>query len=181
MDDKSSISVEIPDPEYFEDDWPHVYIPVTSGVVDSGIDLLQCMLAQWKHEEGMQSDEQVWDRLMVSAAQMLTGLLSAWTDYYHRNQARKLIDQVAWFCHWSHAQKDLESVHGRPLHLEETTGLQDADVAAALRPLHQLSQRRLAEQRQQREESQRKQRKQEQEQAAADQAPFVEGDVGWDF
>ena len=44
-------------------------------VVDSGIDLLQCMLAQWKQEDGFTPDDQVWDQLVVSAAQMLSGLL----------------------------------------------------------------------------------------------------------
>jgi hypothetical protein len=177
VDDKSCIKLEIPDPDYFEDDWPYVYIPLSSSVVDSGVELLQCMLAQWKQEEGMESDDQVWDRLMVSAAQMLAGLLAAWTDYYHGNNARKLIDQVAWFCHWEHARKDLQTVHGRPLHPDAATGLQDADVIAALLPLHELSRRRLAE------------RKQDQQQATAGdptsvgRVPVAEGDsdVGWDF
>jgi hypothetical protein len=44
-------------------------------MADSGIDLLQCMPAQWKQEDGFTPDDQVWDQLVVSAAQMLSGLL----------------------------------------------------------------------------------------------------------
>jgi hypothetical protein len=158
MHKKSRITLDIPDPDYFEDDEPHVYIPVRSGVVDSGIELLQCMLGQWKNEEGSESDDQVWDQLMVSAAQMLAGLLTSWTDYYHGNQARKLVDQIAWFCHWKGTPPKLETLQGAPGHPDEETALADADVVPALLSLHELSQRRLAE---------RKERKARQEQQAA--------------
>ena len=94
---------------------------------------------------------------MISAAQMLPGLIAAWTDYYHGNQARKLVHQIAWFCHWADADKTLEALGAPPASEEDVTGLQDADVTAALLSLHQLSQRRLAE---------RKERKERQEQQA---------------
>jgi hypothetical protein len=161
MDNKSRIMLDIPDPDDFEDDEDdthvHVYIPVADGVVTYGIDLLQCMLAQWKHEEGSEADDEVWDQLMICTARMLAGLIGAWTGYYHGNQARKLVDQIAWFCHWSDAGKELEAVSGPPATPEEVTGLHDAEVVAALLSLHELNQRRLAE---------RKERKEPQEQQA---------------
>ena len=94
---------------------------------------------------------------MICAAQMLPGVIAAWTDYYHGNQARKLVHQIAWFCHWADADKTLEALGAPPASEEDVTGLQDADVTAALLSLHQLSQRRLAE---------RKERKERQEQQA---------------
>ena len=53
---------------------------------------------------------------MISAAQMLPGLIAAWTDYYHGNQARKLVHQIAWFCHWADADKTLEALGAPPEH-----------------------------------------------------------------
>ena len=43
---------------------------------------------------GLGADDQVWDRLVVSAAQMLSGLLGAWTAYYHQDGARLLVDII---------------------------------------------------------------------------------------
>jgi hypothetical protein len=60
-------------------------------MVDSGIDLLQCMLAQWKQEDGFTPDDQVWDQLVVSAAQMLSGLLQG-----NKKSAGLLLTGAAW-------------------------------------------------------------------------------------
>ena len=83
--------VKNPEPDDFEDDWPHVYIPVASAVVTYGIELLQCMLAQWNNEEGCAADDKVWDPLMISAAQMLPGLIAAsWKYVSHRGHSEMM-------------------------------------------------------------------------------------------
>jgi hypothetical protein len=60
-------------------------------VVDSGIDLLQCMPAQWKQEDAFTPHDQVWDQLVVSAAQMLSGLLQG-----NKKGAGLLLTGAAW-------------------------------------------------------------------------------------
>jgi hypothetical protein len=80
-ENKPRITLAVPPPEDFEEEEPRVYIPVRDTVVDAGIDLLQCFVTQWKQNAGSQQEEDVWDRLAVSAAQMLSGLMSAWAAY----------------------------------------------------------------------------------------------------
>jgi hypothetical protein len=169
MDNEPQITLDIPDPDSFEDDTPSTYIPLPSAFVDPAIELLQCLIAQWKHDEGSAPDEEVWDRLVVSAAQMLSALLSAWTAYYHRGAARELIDQIKWFCHWDDVPSRLDAVRNTPtrVHPAFRTDLEDADVVAALLSLHELSARRLAERKGQH--------------ATAEQGPTAVGDPGWEF
>jgi hypothetical protein len=156
MQSTSRVTLRIPDPEDFDEE-TYAYIPVPSGVVDSGIDLLQCVLGQWKKEVGCQSDEQVWDPLMVCAAQMLAGLLGAWTEYYDGNRARLLVQQIAWFCR-------PRSTEG-PQDLEAVRTAENADIIDALIALHQARQKTHKEQ----------------QPGAEEQGPVAQRDPGWEF
>lgn len=169
MDDERHIELDVPDLDEFEDDTTGVYIPVPDHVVDAGIKLLQCFVAQWKQEEGMEPDDKLWGQLAASAAQMLAGLIRAWSAYYNEGGARALVDQITWFCHWDEVPGRLAALQGpQPqLHPAFRRHLEDADVVAALLTLHELSERR------------RKERKQQP--AAAEQGPATVGDPGWEF
>src|ERR671932_2733262 len=98
MDFKPSIILPVPEAEDFEDEPPYVYIPVPSGIVDMGIELLQCFLTQWKPEEGVTPDERVWDAMAISGAQMLSGLMAAWAAHYHGSGLRALVEQIDHYC-----------------------------------------------------------------------------------
>jgi hypothetical protein len=49
MAKKSRITLDIPDPEGFDDESSYG-IPVSSEAVSSTIDLLQCFIAQYRHD-----------------------------------------------------------------------------------------------------------------------------------
>jgi hypothetical protein len=91
MDRNSRIWLSIPDPGDFDLGSP--YIPVPSGVVNGTIDLLQCMLAQYRADEGPAPDDRVWDALAVAAGQALGCLLSARAAYYHRREVREPVEK----------------------------------------------------------------------------------------
>jgi hypothetical protein len=174
MDDQPQITLRIPPTEDFEEE-PLRYVPVPMGTVDSGIDLLQCLLAQWKREEGCVPDEQVWDRLMISAACMLSSLLRAQTAYLHQGGARELVEQIAWFCHWAETPERLAAVRDCPPTREwphYPAGAHVVDypepeqIIAALLALHEDGLRR---------------RKERPRQRAAEQQPAADDDPGWDF
>ena len=172
MDDKSRIRLDIPDPEDFEvGSWP-AYIPVPSSVVTVGIELLQCILAQWKQEEGLMPDERVWDAMVVSTAQMLSGLMGAYAAYFHESGARELVEQIDRFCNWSDSPPNLyDSSRDKRLHdfAALRTDARTADIVDALEALHDERQRRAKERQQLR--------------AASEQGPVAErdSDAGWNF
>jgi hypothetical protein len=43
--DEPCITLDVPDTDDFDESRPHVYIPVSDLVVDSGMKLLQCFVA----------------------------------------------------------------------------------------------------------------------------------------
>src|SRR5438105_2758592 len=106
MDDDEHIMLDIPDAEGFDDEFSHS-IPVSSAVVDYAIDLLQCFIAQYRHDDGCSPDRAVWDRLVTAAGHTLAGLLSAHGAYYHDRDARPLVEQIAFFCCSSQAPRRL--------------------------------------------------------------------------
>jgi hypothetical protein len=175
MDD---ITLDVPDADEFEDD-TFIYIPVCDDVVDSGIKLLECFVAQWRQERESQPDAELWGRLAVSAAAMRGGLISAWTAYWDADDrgARALVDQIAWFCHWPEARSRLGALAGTQakVHPAFQTDLEDADIVAALLSLAELSARRRNERKEHKEHKEHRQ------QAAAEQGPAPERDVGWEF
>jgi hypothetical protein len=168
MDDKSRIALDIPDPEDFEDPPPHVYIPVPCAVVDLGIELLQCILVQRKQEEGLEPDDEVWDRLAVSAAQMLSGLTGAWGAYYHGSRVRALVAQIDHYCN----ERDVTECY------DSETRKRRADLAA-LRAHAQYAPivDALEALRSERQNS----GKEQQQQPAAEQGPAADHDPGWEF
>jgi hypothetical protein len=91
MNAPQHITLPIPGPEEFEDDGQ--YIPVPSSVVSAGIELLQCLLAQWKYEEGLAPDKRVWNALVVSCAEMLSSLMDAWAGEHDERDSEALIEQ----------------------------------------------------------------------------------------
>jgi hypothetical protein len=167
MDDKSRITLDIPDPEDFEDDPLHVYIPVPCTVVDLGIELLQCFLVLRKQDEGMEMDHEVWDRLAVSAAQMLSGLTGAWGAYYHGSRVPALVAQIDHYCN----ERDVTELY------DSETRKRRADLAA-LRAQAQYTPI-VAALEALRSERHNK-RKEQKQQTAAQEGPAAEPH-GWDF
>jgi hypothetical protein len=110
MDEKPRITLRIPDPEDFEQEDPPLYIPVRAGVVDFGPEWLQCFLAHCPQEDG--PEYHIWDRLAVSGAQMLCGLLEARGAYYHEGPARLLVEQIMRYTdtRWAERAAELEAV-----------------------------------------------------------------------
>ena len=72
---------------------PPVYAPVRLNVVDFGVEWLQCVLAHCAQDD---HDAAQCDRLAVSGARMLAGLLEARGAYYHGDSMRPLVEQIAW-------------------------------------------------------------------------------------
>ena len=93
MADPRDITLRIPDPEDFDMDLPPVYAPVRLNVVDFGVEWLQCVLAHCAQDA---HDTAQCDRLAVSGARMLAGLLEARGVYYHGDPMRPLVEQIAW-------------------------------------------------------------------------------------
>jgi hypothetical protein len=171
-------TLDIPDPDEFEVPREPIYLPVDAGTVTYLANLLVCLIEQRRGEEEWVSYDEVWDEIVPAAAQALSSLVRAEGAYYRRGGARELVDQIAWFCHWPEARSRLgalTSAQATAFPAQET-GLQDADVVAALLSLHELSRRRLAERKQQRAAAQHKQPP-----ATAEQEPAAQTDVGWDF
>jgi hypothetical protein len=164
MHKKSRITLDIPDPDYFDDDEPHVYIPVPSGVVGSGIELLECMLAQWKQEEGAERDDEVWHQLVVSVAAMLSGLWDAWTGYYYGDRGRLLVEQVARYCWPLFTDRSPE--------LEAVRTADNSDIVDALLALHRP---RLGK------DKEANKQQATAEQAIGDGKGTTERDPGWEF
>lgn len=171
MDDDEHITLDIPDPEGFNDEYGHS-LPISSVVVEYAIDLLQCFIAQYRHDEGCSPDHAVWDRLAAAAGHALAGLLSAHSAYYHDRDARPLIEQIAFFCRDFATPRRLAPLREPGAVHVLHNGPQPADIVEALLALHELSVRRGKEWQQQA--------------AAADptdvgREPATERDPGWEF
>jgi hypothetical protein len=95
MDEKPRITLDIPDPQDFGLERSDTYTPVRASVVDYGVDWLKCFLAHCPRDDEDRQDYGVWDRLAVSGAQMLAGLLEARGVYYHEDGTRQLVEQIA--------------------------------------------------------------------------------------
>src|SRR5918911_1109572 len=76
MNGQQHLMLPIPGPAEFEEDRPYLAVP--ASVVSAGIELLHCILGQWKLEEGLSPDKRVWDALAVSGAQMPSSLMDVW-------------------------------------------------------------------------------------------------------
>jgi hypothetical protein len=161
MNAQQHIMLPIPGPAEFEDD--RQYLAVPASVVSAGIELLQCILSQWKLEEGLSPDKRVWDALAVSGAQMLSALMDVWAGEDHERDGEALISQMAHFCAHPHAARWLETLRGR----RDMTYIGDLDVIVdALLSVHQQTGRRRSERTQL---------------ATAEQAPAQDPDPGWEF
>jgi hypothetical protein len=152
MNDGPCIKLRILDPQDFDEVEPPVYLPVPASVVDVRIELVQCLLTQWKQGEGLTPDKRVWDALAVSAAQMLSGLIGACAVYDHGSGARELVEQIDHFC-TRRDVLDLDDSATRK-RLEDLAALREqprtADIVDALTTLHQERQKRRKEPTQQR-------------------------------
>jgi hypothetical protein len=141
--------MQITDPEGFDDEFSH-FIPVSSEVVAYTIDLLQCFIAQYRHDDGCKGDDAVWDRLAATAGHALAGLLSAHSAYYHDRDARALVEQIAFFCLSPLAPQRLEPLREPDAVDIPTRAPQAAEIIAALVALWEQNQRQHNERLQQR-------------------------------
>jgi hypothetical protein len=145
MDDGPYIRLRIPDPEDFEDlDRYTSCSSVPAHLVDYGIDVLQCVLAQWKADQGLEPDARMWGVIVPAAGQVLGGLLDTYTTHHTQHGARRLVGQVAAFCGGWRARGDLEALRDRQ---------EDRYIVDALLALHEESERRRKERMQQREDT----------------------------
>lgn len=177
MDYEPHVTLRIPEPEDFDATPPTVYVPVPSAVVDYGIDVLQAFVTQWKQNEGGETVHEVWDPLAVAAAQMLSGLMSAWAAYYHGSGARELVEQIDRFCGGRDAPPDLYDRH-RDQRRHDLAALREhartADIVQALEALR-------AERQRQRNERQQPPPSPQAPTAQDEQAPAGKDEGGWDF
>jgi hypothetical protein len=140
MNDQQHIMLPIPGPAEFEDDRPYLAVP--ASVVSAGIELLHCILSQWKLEEGLSPDKRVWDALAVSGAQMLSSLMDVWAAEDQERDAEALIWQIAHFTSHPHVARCLETLR----HRLDMTYQEDVDVIIdALLSVHQQIGRRGSE------------------------------------
>ena len=128
MADPRDITLRIPDPEDFDMDVPPVYAPVRLNVVDFGVEWLQCVLAHCAQDD---HDAAQCDRLAVSGAQMLSGLLEARGAYYHGDHMRVLVEQIVWHLggRWVNRSAELEA---RLAQLDAVRTPDNADFVDAL-------------------------------------------------
>jgi hypothetical protein len=168
MTTEARMTLGIADPEGC-DDANSYSIPVSTEVVDYTIDLLQCFLAQYRRDVGIecQADTTVWGRLAVAAGHALAGLLSAHNVYYHDGGARHLIEEIALFCLSPDVPRCIEPLRAAGAVDVPTIGPQPAQIIDALLALW--------------EQGQRQRRERTQQQAVAEQEPAAEREVGWDF
>jgi hypothetical protein len=77
MEDRQPhVTLDIPDAEDFEES--HLTIAVPYQVVTGSIDVLQAMIAQWKRDDGIEPDDELWGYLMGAAGRALGGLIEAY-------------------------------------------------------------------------------------------------------
>jgi hypothetical protein len=161
MNGQQHLMLPIPGPAEFEEDRPYLAVP--ASVVSAGIELLQCILSQWKLEEGLSPDKRVWDALAVSGAQMLSSLMDVWAGEDLERDGEALVWQVAHVCGHPDAARSLETLRGR----RDMTYLGDLDVSNdALLSVHQQTARPRSERTQV---------------ATGQQAPAQDPDPGWEF
>jgi hypothetical protein len=153
-------------------------------VVDYTIDLLQCFLAQYRQDVGLeaQADSAVWARLASAAGHALAGLLHAHNTYYHDRGAAALIEEIALFCLGPHVPQELAPLREPGATNLCAAGPQEPEIVAALLTLWEQGQRRQKEWLEQHHGRRRTERPEgTEEPATAEQEPAPDHDPGWDF
>jgi hypothetical protein len=175
--DKTRIMVEIPVEEDFKEGYDHILVP--GRVVDSTINMLQGMLAQWTREIGCVPDEGIWAELMTAAGHALGGLVAAHAGEYIETIVAQLVRQIGWALKWQDVDKDLQAVRTA----------ENADIVDALLGLHAERQRRQKEQMRQHRAGRAPQPAPDRAgaitadgtDAAPEEGPARKDEAGWDF
>jgi hypothetical protein len=172
MTRKPRITLNAPDPEGCDED--RYCMPVPIELVSYTIDLLQCFVAQYRRDVGIdcEPEVQVWAGLASAAGHALAGLLSAEATYDHDHGAAALVQEIAAYCLSPHVPQELEQVRTAGAVDVVPVGPQVPEITGALLALWEQGRRHEQEWRQRRDAAP---------QALTELSTAQDRDPGWEF
>ena len=108
--DESVYALSLDLPSVCGPDWGGSYMEVSADVVYYTIDVLRCVLAQWRPPEGLEPDAQAANRLTTATCQALAGLMHAHMADNRLDGAPELVQRIDWFLSPQWAEERLQAV-----------------------------------------------------------------------